>query len=205
MTQVVFSNHLGNATQSWPYRTSPDQTKDCFNKADAGTGQEVVVPSVELVRTVADTAADVLAKLADQTLSRERLRQSILEAEVVSVDADQANALKPLLRQYIEQNRDSTDYADLIAVTSAIRKYVGILGREEVSSLGFVLDAGHKAPVPTEIEARSDQDGGAETQCNPSARGKLVAGAGQPADGPGENVPESKVVAQATPRCHCLE
>lgn len=98
------------------------------------------------------TAADVLSNLENHSLSRDDLRKFILEAEVVSFNAEQANQLKPLLRRHIEHNRDSSDPADLVAVGSAIRKYVGILGRDEISSVGFVLEAGHKTPVSPELE-----------------------------------------------------
>ena len=107
---------------------------------------------VELGEEPQVTSADLLSRLADRSLSRNLLRKAILEAEVGSFDADQANFLKPLLRRYIEENRDSADPTNLVAVASAIRKYVGILGQEEISSVGFVLEAGHRAPVQPELE-----------------------------------------------------
>lgn len=104
-------------------------------------GEETQIPSPEL-----------LVKLADPMLSQEKLRRFILQAEVVAFDPEQAKTLKPILRQCIEQYRDSTDSVDLTAVAAAIRKYVALLGRDEISSVGFILDAGHRALVPPEIE-----------------------------------------------------
>lgn len=98
------------------------------------------------------TAGRILANLADPGLSRDVIRKSILEAEVVSFGASQVNILKPLLRRYIEEHRDSTDSTDLVAVASAVRKYVGIVSCDEISSVAFILEAGHKAPVPIEVE-----------------------------------------------------
>ncbi len=98
------------------------------------------------------TTQEILAGLRRDDLSPEEKRRLVIEAEVLPFDPGQVDDLKVLLRKYIEQGRDSDLPADLIAVTSAIRKYVAIIDRDELRSVGFLLDAGHRAPVPLEIE-----------------------------------------------------
>lgn len=97
-------------------------------------------------------AADVLANLRDATKSADLIRKSILEAETLSFDSGQISVLKSALREYVEQNRDSPEPATLVAVASAIRKFVAILGPEEISSVGILLESGHRSSVPVELE-----------------------------------------------------
>jgi len=97
-------------------------------------------------------ATALLSKMAPQNTSREERRRAVIEAEVVSFPPGQVGTLNHLLRQFIEQYRNSDDQQDLVAVGSAIRKYVTTMSRDGLSALAILLDAEHNATVPIEVE-----------------------------------------------------
>lgn len=81
-------------------------------------------------------------------------RRLIIEAEVMRFEGSQRQRIRELLHNYIEENRDSTDREDLIAVAAAIRKVVAQLDPSDMGWLATLLDAGHRAQpsLDTEIE-----------------------------------------------------
>jgi len=95
---------------------------------------------------------DILARLTDGSTSHAERRRLIIEAEVIDFSAGQSAALNAILRDFIEQFRDSNDPEDLVAVGSAVRKYVSTMSAEDLRSVAILLDAEHKAPIPLRIE-----------------------------------------------------
>jgi hypothetical protein len=94
----------------------------------------------------------LLSKIAAQDTSHDERRTAIIEAEVIAFSPDQMTTLKPLLREFIEQYRDSEEQRDLIAVAAAIRKFVATMNRSELSALAILLDAEHNATMPIDVE-----------------------------------------------------
>jgi hypothetical protein len=101
---------------------------------------------------IANSPAVALAKIADERASHEARRMAVIDAEVIAFPPDKVVELDNLLRRFIEQNRNSDDPQDLIAVASAIRKYVATMDRDDLSAIVRLLGPGHNTPVPLEIE-----------------------------------------------------
>ncbi len=95
---------------------------------------------------------EVIEKLKSGKLSEEEKRKLIIEAEALEFDGEQAQELNSLLRSFIEQYRDSNKPDDLVAVASAIRKYVATMRMEDLASVAMLLDVGHNGAVPLEVE-----------------------------------------------------
>ena len=66
----------------------------------------------------------VLRRLQSHGLDESERGRLIIEAEVLDFSGDQAALLVVLLRQFIDARRDSNTLSDLVAVASAIRKFV---------------------------------------------------------------------------------
>lgn len=77
-------------------------------------------------------------------------RQLIIEVEAVPFAEDQYRLIE-LLKAYIEENRDSTDRDELIAVGSAIRKCVALFDSSEFGWLATLLESGHQPSLDVEI------------------------------------------------------
>ncbi len=84
----------------------------------------------------------ILQKLVDA--NNEPPCNLICMVELTRFDHAQNETLLPLLWQYILDHRNSNDRGELIAVGSAIRKYIG--------ELGALLESGNKSPLPIELE-----------------------------------------------------
>jgi hypothetical protein len=76
----------------------------------------------------------------------------ILAAEVLRFDASQTEVLKPLLRKHIDRFYTSEQGDELIAVASAVRKYVALLSVVELPSVVDLLWRERKAPASFEME-----------------------------------------------------
>ena len=98
------------------------------------------------------TPEDALGRLNDSSLSHVERRLAIIDAELVAFSADVLPAVQGLLRAFIEQYCDSNDPQDLLAVGSAIRKYVATIDVDDLETIASLLDARHRSPVPLEIE-----------------------------------------------------
>jgi len=95
---------------------------------------------------------EVIEILKGGNLSPEERRTLIVEAEVIDFGAGQVDELNSLLRSFIEHYRDSARPDDLVAVASAIRKYVSTMRMGDLASVAILLDAGHNGSAPLEIE-----------------------------------------------------
>ena len=79
-------------------------------------------------------------------------RQLIIEAEAMPFEGQGRHRLIELLKVYIEENRDSTDRNELIAVGSAIRKCVALLDSSEFGWLATLLESGHRVQPSLDAE-----------------------------------------------------
>jgi hypothetical protein len=98
------------------------------------------------------TAEMVVEKLQSVSITHEEQRQLVLETEAMGFSVEQDRELKPVLREYIERYRDSNEPEDLIAVGSAIRKYVAIMDMSDMASIASILESSHRAVLPVEVE-----------------------------------------------------
>ncbi len=98
------------------------------------------------------THEHLIQKISSNTVSPEEKRLAVIESEVVAFPPGSAETLNRLLFQFIKQHRDSEDQLDIVAVGSAIRKYVATMDRADLSALAILLDAEHNATVPIEVE-----------------------------------------------------
>jgi len=57
-----------------------------------------------------------------------------------------------LLWQYILDHRNSNDRNELVAVGAAIRKYIAIMPMDRMGELTVLLETGHRAPLPIDLE-----------------------------------------------------
>ncbi len=111
---------------------------------------EEAVESPEAVVGRADRAHVVVEQLEGATGAARR--QLIIEAEAVPFEGQERQRLIELLKDYIEENRDSTDRNELIAVGSAIRKCVALLDSSEFGWLATLLESGHRAQPSLDAE-----------------------------------------------------
>ena len=82
----------------------------------------------------------------------ERRRQLVMDAEVLPFTAVEVRKLLPLLRRFIHDRRESNEEDDIVAVGSAMRKYVMNIPIEELSTLADLFDPPARTPIPCEIE-----------------------------------------------------
>jgi hypothetical protein len=94
----------------------------------------------------------VLARLQDPTLREAARGRLIIEAEALAFDMHERRELEKLLWDFILEHRDSDDTDELLAVGSAIRKYVAVMAPEDLSAVAVLLDPCHPAPVPLTAE-----------------------------------------------------
>ncbi len=96
---------------------------------------------------------EILRKLEDPHLSDSARQGLIIEAEVLDFTGDQAVTLTALLRQFIDDHRESNVPSDLVAVASAIRKFVATADPGEAFDYAAsLLGASGRSPLPIELE-----------------------------------------------------
>jgi hypothetical protein len=95
---------------------------------------------------------EMLQRLQDAAAGDASRRRLVIEAEAMKFEAAQVVELNALLRSFIEEYRDSDDPQDIVAVGSAIRKYVATMPLDDLPGVASLLDAGHKAQVPLGLE-----------------------------------------------------
>ena len=95
----------------------------------------------------------VIESLQRPDLGREERRKLILESEVLPFRGQQAAALIPFLRQFIDDYRESNVPADLVAVGSAIRNYVATAPTDDAfAAAASLLKADGRLPIPIALE-----------------------------------------------------
>jgi len=98
-------------------------------------------------------SAAIIEALKRPDLTRAERRNLIIEAEVLSFTGQEATAIAPLLRQFIEEYRESNVPADLVAVGSAIRNYVATAPMDDAFDAAVsLLKRDGRLPLPIELE-----------------------------------------------------
>jgi hypothetical protein len=105
-------------------------------------------------RVVSEASCGAIVEALNRPdLALEERRKLILHAEVLPFRGQDAAALAPLLRQFIETYRQSNDPADLVAVGSAIRNYIATATvGEAFEAAASLLKAPERLPLPIELE-----------------------------------------------------
>ena len=116
-------------------------------------GSDVLLGSrIPLQMDVKPSAEQILRGLGAGPNDREELRQMVIDAEVVRFTEQELPAPLPVLREFIEHFRTSDDPADMVAVGSALRKYVMNMPEADLDRFHLLFDPSAVAPVPFEIE-----------------------------------------------------
>ena len=98
------------------------------------------------------SSVGLLETIRSSWANHERLRQAVIEAEALPFTQTELNELLPLLRRIIEQFRSSTAFDDIVAVGSAVRKYVMNIPADELKTLHAFFDPTPTAPISFEVE-----------------------------------------------------
>lgn len=96
--------------------------------------------------------AEVIERLRKSDLAQSEARRLVVAAETLPIDENLRTDFLAALREFICKHRDSNDPEDLIAVGAAIRKVVLCTPHHEIESLASLLESGHRAAVPLDIE-----------------------------------------------------
>ncbi len=112
---------------------------------------EQPLPSDDKPDTCLSTS-DILARLIDVATSIPERQKLVCEAELIRFTGKDREALLQVLWPYILDHRDSNDRNELVAVGAAIRKYIAIMPIEQMGELAELLEPGHRAPLPVELE-----------------------------------------------------
>jgi len=95
----------------------------------------------------------VLRRLQEPGLDDSERGKLIIEAETLDFPEDLSASLTMLLRRFIDDRRKSHVPSDLVAVASAIRKFVATAGTEEAFDYAATsLRACSHSPLPIELE-----------------------------------------------------
>ncbi len=153
-----------NSTQEWHDKTTELLDQSSYRSPDAAmeiresstsenivTGEEERVPS-DVGLDVALRKSEIFARLAAPSTSRATRQQLVCEAEFLRFSQTEREALLELLWQCILDHRNSNDSAELVAVGSAIRKFAAIVPMDRMGKLAALLEAGHRSPLPIELE-----------------------------------------------------
>jgi hypothetical protein len=108
-----------------------------------------IAPSIELSER---SSAEVVQALQNAAANDAEKRELVIEAEAMTFEQAQVAELNMLLRNYIDQYRDSDDPQNIVAVGAAIRKYVATMPVGDLSGVALLLDAGHRAKLPLGLE-----------------------------------------------------
>ena len=92
----------------------------------------------------------IMARLSDA--EGQDLFALICEAELTEFTTNQRGRLLPLLWDFILTRRDSDSQQELVAVASAIRKYIAMMDVASIGSLSVLLESGHRVSLPLDLE-----------------------------------------------------
>jgi hypothetical protein len=119
----------------------------------ASTEKPAALPSEQEDAEPESRCSAIIAALQRSDHQGEKRRVMILESEVLPFQGQQAAALVPFLKQFIEENRESNVPADRVAVGSAIRNYIATAPTNEAFELAAnLLTADGRPPIPIELE-----------------------------------------------------
>ncbi|MHB1034155.1 MAG: hypothetical protein ACYC35_04900 [Pirellulales bacterium] len=93
----------------------------------------------DLVRQMADAGENASIRL-------------LCAVELTRFTPPQRKTLLPLLWQYILVHRDSNNRDEIVGVAAAIRKYVAIMPMDRMGELAALLETGHRAALPIDLQ-----------------------------------------------------
>jgi len=111
---------------------------------------KIVVESAYLVPRLQSTSADLLSRVKDA--GSNPTIEDICEVEITRFNREQLAIIRPVLWQYFLTHRNSNNPEDLIAVASAIRKYIATMPMSEISDLADLLDPTQRFPLSLDLE-----------------------------------------------------
>ena len=98
------------------------------------------------------SAHAVLAAIESDDTDSAELAQWIIDAEALHFSESQLMRLRPRLKRFVLDHRESDKRTEQIAVGSAIRKYVATMLPDELPQAAFLLDAGGRSSPPIRVE-----------------------------------------------------
>lgn len=147
---VDFFKHVAAITH-WLRAKDPNSAINCVVNPPSVYGVAGILEHHPLA--LEPGSIGILRALRKADTEREDYRKAIINAEVIDFEPSETRDLTSLLRGFIEEYRDSNAPADLIAVGSAIRKFVAVAPEEEAMDFAAgLLNAGNRSPLPIEIE-----------------------------------------------------
>ena len=98
------------------------------------------------------SSEQVLAQIADRnSSSRDRLT-AVCSAEIMRFEGSEKDKLVDVLWEYIQENRNSNNPDELVAVGAAIRKYIANMPMNSMGKLSNLLEPNHRTPLPPSLE-----------------------------------------------------
>lgn len=152
------SERFGKVAEEWVRRKVREAEEGVFEDlAPAGipspsAEKAIRVLPVDSEEEVTLSTSDLLARLSDVTISPQERQQLVCEAELVLFPDEERENLLAVLWRYIQNFRNSNDCSELIAVGAAIRKYVAVMPMHEMGRLAPLLESGHRAGLPLDLE-----------------------------------------------------
>ena len=137
---IVFIGIKGSLTEEgFVWRTiGPRKRQRPSSRSESSTGDS--------------SPAALLSKIASKTAGHEERRRAVIEAEVVAFPPKQIETLNRSLRRFIEDNRNSDNPNDVVAVGSALRKYVMNMPEKELAAFHRLFDPSDTVAMPFEVE-----------------------------------------------------
>lgn len=102
--------------------------------------------------SIQHSTSDIISKIDDPNTPPEICRQLVCEAELCRFPTREVNSLLGTLWNYILRNRNSINCDDLVAVSSAMRKYIALIPLEDMEKVSELLETGHRASMAPELE-----------------------------------------------------
>lgn len=96
---------------------------------------------------------EIRERLLDPQTGGAERRRLVLEAETLHYTEEEATAMAPLLRQYIDEHRDTNQKTEQVAVHAAIRLFIAIAPADDAFDYAAsMLKPGGSSPLSIELE-----------------------------------------------------
>ena len=98
------------------------------------------------------TSGELLKSLHASHSNITRQCELIIESERIRFPQSTREELASILETFIRTYRDSSEFDVIVAVGSAIRKYIAVMDVRELGSLASLLESGHNGTLSLEME-----------------------------------------------------
>lgn len=126
-----------------------------ISENDAQSLNAAIVPirhDIEVEPQFESSWPEILATLSRETLTADELCCVIDEGELLPIPVELRDRILAAWKSVILQHRDTQDSRVLVAVMSAIRKFVAEMPAANLSEIGFLLEPSHSVELPVELE-----------------------------------------------------